>query len=65
MKYFVGDKPFRLLTNNPKKVDDLNALGLTKITRVKHVCGVSKSNKDYLTAKREWGHKLSSDDLAD
>jgi GTP cyclohydrolase II len=65
LKHFLGECPFRLLTNNPKKVDDLKALGLANITRVKHVCGVSDSNKDYLAAKREWGHKLSSDDLAD
>ncbi len=65
LKFFIGDRPFRLLTNNPKKVDDLNALGLSKITRVKHVCGVGDANKEYLAAKREWGHKLSSEDLAE
>ena len=65
IKYFLGAKPFRLLTNNPKKVDDLKALGLTNITPVKHVCGVGESNKEYLEAKREWGHKFSSDDLAE
>jgi GTP cyclohydrolase II len=63
LKYFVGDRPFRLLTNNPKKVDDLNALGLGSITRVKHVCGVGQSNKDYLAAKKEWGHQLDSGDI--
>jgi hypothetical protein len=46
-------------------VDDLNALGLAKITRVKHVCGVGDSNKDYLAAKKDWGHKLSLDDLTE
>jgi GTP cyclohydrolase II len=65
LKYFLDDQPFRLLTNNPKKVDDLKALGLENITRVKHVCGVSASNKEYLAAKRDWGHKLNPDDLAD
>jgi GTP cyclohydrolase II len=65
LKHFLGDQSFRLLTNNPKKVDDLKALGLANITRVKHVCGVGESNKDYLAAKRDWGHKLSSDDLTD
>ncbi len=65
LKYFLGDRPFRLLTNNPKKVDDLNALGLAKITRVKHVCGVGDSNKDYLAAKKDWGHKLEMDDLTE
>ena len=63
LKYFVGGQPFRLLTNNPKKVDDLNDMGIDNITRVKHVCGVGKANKRYLAAKRERGHKLESDDL--
>ena len=65
LKYFLDDQPFRLLTNNPKKVDDLNTLGLSKITLVKHVCGVSDANREYLAAKRDWGHKLNSDDLVD
>jgi len=65
LKYFLGNRPFRLLTNNPKKVDDLNALGLAAITRVKHVCGVGDANKDYLAAKKAWGHKLDKDDLPD
>ena len=65
LKHFLGNKPFRLLTNNPKKVDDLEALGLTNITRVKHVCGVGDANRDYLEAKRDWGHEIEPDDLAD
>jgi len=63
LKHFLGDKSFRLLTNNPKKVDDLNAFGLANITRVKHVCGVGDSNKDYLAAKKEWGHQLDPGDF--
>lgn len=64
LKYFIGDQPFRLLTNNPKKVKDLTRSGLTNITRVKHVSGVSDENRDYLAAKREWGHVFDPDDLA-
>jgi len=64
LKYFLGDKPFRLLTNNPKKIDDLEAMGITNVTRVKHVCGVGTANKRYLEAKRDWGHKLDADDLS-
>ncbi len=63
LKYFLRDTPFRLLTNNPKKVDDLSALGLGNITRVKHVCGISESNKAYLEAKKDWGHKINTEDL--
>jgi GTP cyclohydrolase II len=64
LKYFQGDRPFRLLTNNPKKVDDLNEHGLGNITPVKHVIGVGDANRDYLSAKRDWGHKLDPEDIA-
>jgi GTP cyclohydrolase II len=63
LKYFLGGKPFRLLTNNPKKIDDLKTMGIDNVTRVKHVCGVGDANKRYLEAKREWGHELESGDL--
>jgi GTP cyclohydrolase II len=63
LKYFVGTRPFRLLTNNPKKVRDLKGMGLDNITRVKHVTGVTASNRRYLSAKQDWGHELTSDDL--
>jgi GTP cyclohydrolase II len=63
LKYFVGGRPLRLLTNNPKKVEDLTKFGLSDITRIKHVTGVSDSNRRYLTAKQEWGHELDADDI--
>jgi GTP cyclohydrolase II len=63
LKHFLGGKPFRLLTNNPKKVNDLGDFGVCGISRVKHVSGVSASNRRYLSAKQEWGHEISSEDL--
>ncbi|GMR17035.1 MAG: hypothetical protein BMS9Abin32_088 [Gammaproteobacteria bacterium] len=63
LKYFLGERPFRLLTNNPKKIADLEALGLRRITPVKHVIGVRDANRDYLAAKRDWGHDLAPEDL--
>jgi len=63
LKYFQGDRPFRLLTNNPKKISDLEEHGLTSITPVKHVIGVGDTNRDYLAAKRDWGHHLTSEDI--
>ncbi len=63
MKYFHGDRPFRLLTNNPKKISDLEEQGLNNITPVKHVIGVGDTNRDYLAAKRDWGHYLTSEDI--
>jgi len=63
LRYFLGDRRFRLLTNNPKKVGDLERLGLRHITTVKHVVGVGRWNKRYLSAKRDWGHRLEEGDL--
>jgi len=63
LHYFIGDRSFRLLTNNPKKVADLAGFGLTKATPVKHVIGVNPWNRRYLTAKRDWGHALSEQDI--
>ncbi len=63
IKHFRGDGPFRLLTNNPKKIDDLSAAGLTGITAVKHVFGVTDANRGYLAAKQNWGHRLSKEDI--
>ena len=65
IKFFRKDGPFRLLTNNPKKIDDLTAAGLTDITAVKHVFGVTKSNRRYLAAKQDWGHKLADADIGE
>lgn len=63
LHYFLNNRAFRLLTNNPKKIQDLAGQGLTKITPVKHVVGVGDWNRRYLLAKRDWGHTLSPDDL--
>ena len=64
LKYFRGAGPSRLLTNNPKKIQDLGAAGISDITPVKHVFGVTESNKRYLSAKRDWGHQLAEDDIS-
>jgi GTP cyclohydrolase II len=63
IRYFQGDRPFRLLTNNPKKIADLAEHGLRNITPVKHVTGVGETNREYLAAKRDWGHYLTSEDI--
>jgi GTP cyclohydrolase II len=58
LKFFAAGKPLRLLTNNPKKIQDLEALGVAGISAVPHVCGVNDNNRRYLEAKKSWGHKL-------
>jgi GTP cyclohydrolase II len=63
IRYFYGEKPFRLLTNNPKKLEDLAAHGLDDVTPVKHIIGVTEANRSYLEAKKGWGHRLDPEDL--
>lgn len=63
LQHFLGTRRFRLLTNNPKKIADLAALGLTNVTAMRHVVGVSPWNRRYLAAKRDWGHRLGEEDL--
>lgn len=67
LHYFVGplsaDRKIRLLTNNPKKIDDLADHGISGIEPVKHVTGVSDFNRRYLAAKRDWGHRIGPEDL--
>ena len=63
LKYFVGQKPFRLLTNNPKKLEDLAAHGVKQVIQEKHVHGVVDTNRKYLEAKRGWGHVLEDGDI--
>ena len=63
LQYFVGQNPFRLLTNNPKKLEDLAAHGVKQVIQEKHVHGVVDTNRKYLEAKRGWGHVLEDDDI--
>ena len=63
LHFLGGDRPFRLLTNNPKKRRDLEAHGLTRITMERHVRGVGEHNRRYLAAKRDWGHLIEDRDL--
>jgi GTP cyclohydrolase II len=63
LHYFGRGRSLRLMTNNPKKLEDLQALGVKNITRVKHVSGVDACNLRYLEAKRSWGHRIDPEDL--
>ena len=63
IRHFRGDGPFRLLTNNPKKIADLESAGLAGITPVKHVIGVTAANRRYLAAKKGWGHQIEDEDI--
>ncbi len=61
----LGVDAVRLLTNNPAKVDGLEAHGVHVAAREPLLVGVSPRNVRYLTTKaRRMGHVLSPDDLA-
>jgi GTP cyclohydrolase II len=62
--YLRGDRPLRLMSNNPRKQADLTAGGLHYVRHEKHVAGISRANRRYLDAKRGWGHRIEPDDLA-
>lgn len=64
IRYFYGDGPFRLMTNNPKKLRDLAEHGVSGATPIKHVTGVTDSNRRYLRAKQGWGHRLDDEDIS-
>ncbi len=61
--HFLGDRPFRLMTNNPKKIQDLEQAGLTRMQIEKLVVGVNDWNRHYLSAKQQWGHRILDVDL--
>ena len=63
LHFLDGDRPFRLLTNNPKKAEDLRTHGLGHVTVERHVTGVVEHNRRYLAAKRDWGHAIEDGDL--
>ena len=56
--HLLGDRPFRLLTNNPDKVEQVRACGLEGVVRQSHVVGVCSRNQAYLRAKAERGHAI-------
>jgi GTP cyclohydrolase II len=61
--YLRGDRPIRLLSNNPKKHADLRAGGLHHLQAEKHVTGISPINRRYLSAKRGWGHIIDPSEI--
>lgn len=55
----LGIDRVRLLTNNPAKVDGLEAAGIAVVERVPHQMPANPHNADYLTTKRKRsGHLL-------
>ncbi|HEY3637425.1 MAG TPA: GTP cyclohydrolase II [Rhizomicrobium sp.] len=59
MLLLLGYKSVRLMTNNPQKVEALNAAGISVVERVPHAFPANAHNRDYLRTKAEKaGHLL-------
>jgi len=58
LRYLLGDKPIRLLSNNPLKREHLVRAGQAVSEVVDHVTGVGAHNIRYMRAKRDRGHLL-------
>jgi len=57
---YLGVSQVELLTNNPRKVEALEALGIRVLKRLPIETGYTSHNRDYLKAKSErLGHLLS------
>ena len=60
----LGIAEVRLLTNNPDKVAQLEAQGVSVVERVPLVVGITSENRGYLRAKRDrMGHQLPADEI--
>jgi len=60
----LGIDRVRLLTNNPRKIDQLRHYGIDVVGRVPHIFAANKHNRRYLLTKAERsGHLLTVDEL--
>lgn len=60
----LGTKKIRLITNNPKKVNELKQHGIEIMDVINTQVHIKQGNEDYLKAKALYGHHnllLSSD----
>ncbi len=58
LKFLLGGRPIRLLSNNPLKQAHLERAGQSVSRLVPHVAGVCHHNVRYLRAKRSKGHRI-------
>ncbi|MFA9374627.1 MAG: GTP cyclohydrolase II [Poseidonibacter sp.] len=55
----LGIKQIKLITNNPKKIEYVEGIGIDIVKRVPAITVTNKHNKDYLQTKKEqMGHML-------
>lgn len=62
VKDLIGDKPVRLLTNNPSKAEGLSGAGVIIAEECSIQAPVTAGNRNYLQVKRDkMGHRLDLD----
>lgn len=55
----LGIKNIKLITNNPKKIEYIQNIGINIVERIPAITKSNKYNKDYLTTKKDqMGHML-------
>ena len=55
----LGIKNIKLITNNPKKIEYIQNIGVNIVERIPAITKSNKYNKDYLTTKKDqMGHML-------
>ncbi len=65
LKFLYHNKPVRLLTNSPTKIDALQRVGIKVAQRLELVAGVVPQNEGYLRAKAAHGHMFDIDQHQD
>lgn len=61
LRILVGDRPIRLLTNNPKKLDGLRNAGVKVVEDVRHETAATATNYPYMRSKVDkMGHLMPS-----
>lgn len=65
LKFLYPNKPVRLMTNSPHKIDALRRVGVEVAERVELVRGVVAQNEGYLRAKAARGHMIELDQHQD
>lgn len=61
LRYLLGDRPLKLLSNNPHKREDLERGGQRISEVVPLVSGITEHNLRYIRSKRDKGHLLPGD----
>lgn len=49
----LGVESIKLITNNPKKIDYINSIGVEIVQRIPAITKVNKYNKNYLNTKKQ------------